>query len=156
MFKCAFDVVPRERLLLKMRYYGIHKLNPWLRNFLTNRKQTVLIDGVKSRFIEVISGVCQGTVISALCFLIFINYLPNTIKESFTGIFCDNTMIAKEIKCQKDTDDLQADIQNVEDWANKWGMSFNTLKCTKMTVTNKRKPIERNYIINDKIIKNSN
>ena len=36
------------------------------------------------------------------------------------------------------------------------GMSFNTLKCIKMTVTNKRKPIERNYIINDKIIKNEN
>ena len=94
--------------------------------------------------------------IAALCFLIFINDLPYTIKESFTGIVCDDTLIAKEIKCQKDTDDLQADIKNVEDWATKWGMSFNTLKCIKMMVTNKRKPIERNYIINDKIIKNEN
>ena len=57
-----------------------------------------------------ISGVCQVTVIAALCFLIFIHDLPDTVKDSFTGIVCDDTLIAKEIKCQKDTDDLQADI----------------------------------------------
>ena len=49
-FSRAFDVVPRERLLLKMRYYGIHHLIPWFRNFLTGRTQTVLVEGITFRF----------------------------------------------------------------------------------------------------------
>ena len=91
--------------------------------------------------------------IAALCFLIFINDLPNTIKESFTGIFADDTLIAKEIRSLKDTEDLQDDIKHVEDWASKWGMIFNADKCVKMTVTNKRTSISRNYKINNEIIK---
>ena len=84
-FHRAFDTVPQEKLLLKMRYYGIVKLIPWFRDFLT-RKQMVVIDGVKSRLMDMISGIGQGTVISALCFLIFINGLPEPISNSFIGL----------------------------------------------------------------------
>ena len=48
-FSRAFDVVPHERLLLKMNYYGVRKYLPWIRNFLSQRKQCVVIDGVQSR-----------------------------------------------------------------------------------------------------------
>ena len=101
-FSRAFDMVPHERLLLKLQYYGIRKLNPWFREFLTGRKQQVIIEGVKSRLVDVISGVCQGTVIAALCFLIFINNLSNVVKDSFTGIFCDDTLLAKTIHNKRD------------------------------------------------------
>ena len=96
-FSRAFNVVPYERLLLKMNYYGIRKILPWISNFLKNRKQSVVIDGTKSRFVEVISGLPQGTVLAALLFLIFINDLPETVTKSFTGVFCDDTLLAKEI-----------------------------------------------------------
>ena len=96
-FSRAFNVVPYERLLLKMNYYGIRKILPWISNFLKNRKQSVVIDGTKSRFVEVISGLPQGTVLAALLFLIFINDLSETVTKSFTGVFCDDTLLAKEI-----------------------------------------------------------
>ena len=96
-FSRAFNVVPYERLLLKMNYYGIRKILPWISNFLKNRKQSVVIDGTKSRFVEVISGLPQGTVLASLLFLIFINDLPETVTKSFTGVFCDDTLLAKEI-----------------------------------------------------------
>ena len=67
-FHRAFDIVPQEKLLLKMRYYGINKLLPWFRDFITTRKQIVVIDGVKSRMVDMKSGIAQGTVIAALCF----------------------------------------------------------------------------------------
>ena len=146
-FSRAFDVVPHQRLLLKMNYYGVRKVLPWIKDFLTDRKQSVVIDGVHSRIVHVISGIPQGTVIAALLFLIFINDLPSSVTESFTGVFCDDTLIAKEIKNQDDAKDLQKDLDKVYEWTQIWGMKFNTVKCVHMTVSNKRKDIDTKYFI---------
>ena len=115
-FACAFDVVPHSRLLLKMNYYGVRKILPWIKDFLSSRKQSVVIDGVHSRFVTVLSGLPQGTVIAALLFLIFINDLPASVTSSFTGVFCDDTIIAKEITKQTDAVELQNDLNNVFEW----------------------------------------
>ena len=112
-FSHAFDVVPHKRLLLKMNYYGFRKYLPWLQNFLSERKQSVVVDGVKSRFVSVTSGLPQGTVLAAILFLVFINDLPESITKSFTGLFCDDTLLAKEILTEKDTEELQNDLNNV-------------------------------------------
>ena len=112
-FSRAFDVVPHKRLLLKMNYYGFRKYLPWIQNFLSERKQSVVVDGVKSRFVSVTSGLPQGTVLAALLFLVFINDLPESITKSFTGLFCDDTLLAKEILTEKDTEELQNDLNNV-------------------------------------------
>ena len=95
-----------------MNYYGIRNILPWIKDFLTSRKQSVVIDGVKSRLVTVLSGIPQGMVLAGLLFLIFINDLPNSVTESFTGVFCDDTLLAKEIKNQSDALDLQNDLNN--------------------------------------------
>ena len=130
-----------------MNYYGIRKVLPWIKDFLTDRKQSVVIDGVHSRFANVISGIPQGTVIAALLFLIFINDLPSSVTESFTGVFCDDTLIAKEIQNKNDAEDLQNDLNKVYEWTQIWGMNFNTVKCVQMTVSNKRKNLQTKYFI---------
>ena len=151
-FSRAFDVVPHQRLLLKMDFYGIRKILPWIEDFLTNRNQVVVIDGTKSRLVKVLSGCPQGTVIAALCFLIFINDLPDSVKGSFSGIFCDDTLLAKEIVSKADTEVLQKDLDQVFVWSQMWGMKFNTLKCVTMTVTNKRAPLMHNYVLDGKTL----
>ena len=108
------------------------------------------MEGVKSRLIQVISGISQGTVISALLFLIFINDLPESVKKSFTGLFCDDTLMAKEIHNNNDATELQKDLEAVEEWSKMWGMQFNTLKSEVMTITNVRKPIETTYNLSGK------
>ena len=102
-FSRAFDTVPQERLLLKMRSYGIQKLIPWFRDFLSMRDQIVIVNGAKSRIVKMLSGIVQGSCTAALCFLIFINDLPECVTQSFTGLFCDDTLLAKEFlrKIQK-------------------------------------------------------
>ena len=152
-FKRAFDIVPHERLLLKMNYYGFRKYLPWIRNFLSQRKQSVVIDGVKSRFVNVISGLPQGTVLAALLFLVFINDLPQSITNSFCGLFCDDTLLAKEILSDNDANELQNDLNNVLSWTELWGMDFNTVKCVQMTISNKKKLQDNQYFLGkDKLI----
>ena len=59
-FQKAFDSIPHKRLLLKL-YLGIHgNLLLWIKDFLSNRKQQVVINSHKSKSIPVTSGAPQG------------------------------------------------------------------------------------------------
>ena len=62
-FSKAFDKVGHERLLEKITRYGITgKTNTWIRDFLSGRKQRVVVDGEQSDMVPVTSGVPQGSV----------------------------------------------------------------------------------------------
>ncbi len=57
-FQKAFDSVPHERLLSKLQAYGITgKTADWIRHFLTNRHQRVIVVYGKSEWANVISGI---------------------------------------------------------------------------------------------------
>ena len=66
-FSKAFDKVDHEKLLTKLLSLGIGaSLHLWIRSFLSNRTQTVLVDGSMSKPAQVLSGVPQGTVLGPL------------------------------------------------------------------------------------------
>ena len=71
-FAKAFDKVPHQRLLAKLRSYGITKeMLQWIENFLCNHKQCVIINGVLSEWVKVISGIPQGSILGPILFLIY-------------------------------------------------------------------------------------
>ena len=70
-FSKAFNTVAHNKLLNKLTHYGIqNSTHKWISAWLTGRTQGVLVEGVLSKGVYVISGVAQGTVLGPLMFII--------------------------------------------------------------------------------------
>ena len=147
-FSKAFDKVPHERLLLKLHYVGVRgQLLSWIRDFLTDRTQQVILEGKKSNQSDVSSGVPQGTVRGPLLFLVFINDLPDYVSSEIR-LFADDALLYRPIRSQDNVTSLQKDLENLQVWEDRWFMSFNPDKCEVLRITNKRKNIlETDYTI---------
>ena len=151
-FSKAFDTVPHERLLGKLHFYGIRgPVQYWIRQFLTDRYQRVVVNGVSSSSIKVASGVPQGTVLGPLLFLLYINDLPNNV-TSQVRMFADDCLLYRNIKSQSDYLDLQNDLVKLEHWADKWGMRFNAQKCYILRVKTSRTPITGLYTLSGHVL----
>ena len=92
-FKKAFDSVPHQRLLKKISAYGIRgQILNWIRNFLTDRKQEVVVRGVRSSLETVTSGVPQGSVLGPTLFILYVNELPELVQGQIK-LFADDAKI---------------------------------------------------------------
>jgi len=73
-FQKAFDKVPHCRLISKLKAHGITgNILRWIEHWLNGRKQRVVINGYLSEWINILSGVPQGSVLCPLLFVIYIN-----------------------------------------------------------------------------------
>ena len=124
-FSKAFDKVDHALLLKKLEKYGVHpQLIRWIKSFLTDRSQQVVLCGQVSLAAIIISGVPQGTVLGPILFLIFINEITGCITHSTIRCFADDTKISKAISCEADMAILQADLDTVTEWSSRNNMQL--------------------------------
>ena len=127
-FSRAFDKVDIGILCHKLKEMGISgKLGRWLHSFLTERKQFVIANGIKSQESEVLSGVPQGTVLGPTLFLILINDINYNV-DSEVSLFADDTRVLKGVQSTEDTDELQKDLEKLYCWQKENNMLFNGKK----------------------------
>ena len=119
-------------------------LHTWISNFLTKRKQRVVVDGEHSDWTNVRSGVPQGTVLGPLLFLLYINDLPHGI-SSTVRLFADDCVMYHTIKTDSDAQTLQHDLDTLTKWQDNWQMTFNTDKCFTLKVTRSKTPKQHKY-----------
>ena len=75
-FSAAFDRVNNQRFLYKLCSVGIGgSVLSILTQFLSDRSQHVMVDGCRSKLVNVVSGVPQGSVLSPLLFLLYTSEL---------------------------------------------------------------------------------
>ena len=149
-FAKAFDKVSHSKLLFKLSYYGLSKeVLVWIRSFLNNRTQQVVLDNFQSNSIPVSSGVPQGSVLGPCLFLFFINDLPDCVSSS-VRLFADDTILYRTIRSANDSISLQLDLNKLETWEMDWQMEFNSSKCQSMTITRKRHPKFNTYFLHGK------
>ena len=152
-FSKAFDKVPHKRLATKLHHYGIRDKNlSWIKSFLADRNQQVVLDGKSSSPAPVTSGVPQGTVLGPLLFLVYINHLPSRATSS-VRLFADDCLLYRVIKGHQDAERLQADLNQLQEWEKDWQMLFNTDKCEHIRITNKRNIIQTSYNIHGHTLK---
>ena len=114
----AFDKVNHKILLAKLEKLGIRgKVLAWITDFLSNRHQTVMVEGKKSGFEAVKSGVPQGTVLGPILFIIYVADLQNRVLHCKTGTFADDTKLQKNILSEESGTELQEDLERVVEWS---------------------------------------
>ena len=112
-FRKAFDTVPHKRLLIKLKAHGIgEKLCAWIESWLTNRKQRVVINGEASDWLQVTSGVPQGSVLGPLLFLVYINDLDCGVISKISK-FADDTKLGGRILTREEGEAIQCDLDNL-------------------------------------------
>ena len=142
----AFDTVWREGLLYKLyRQFNVTgRLWHLLHSFLTNRHGFVVVDGFHSDPLPLVSGVPQGSPLSPILFIAFINDLPSTCGAVETLLFADDTALHMPLP-RKKRDRKQAlwtfqrALDNLQNWFQRWRLSIAPEK-TKVRVFSKRKP----------------
>ena len=128
-FQKAFDKVPHQRLLLKLKAHGIgDSITDWIEQWLTDRRQRVVVDGEVSNWKSVLSGVPQGSVLGPILFLIYINDLDDSITSNVLK-FADDTKLFRKVNTDVDKQHLQNDLDRLVKWSEKWQMLFNFGKC---------------------------
>ena len=111
----AFDSVPHKRLIGKLYAYGIRgKLLEWIAVFLLDRRQTVMIQGSKSKWAPVTSGIPQGSVLGPTLFTLFVNDMPQQV-SSCLKLFADDTKLYRRVT--GGTAELQADLDALVKWS---------------------------------------
>ena len=115
-----------------------------LENYLHDRKQRVVLSGQSSSWLNVNSGVPQGSVLGPLLFLIYINDLPENL-VSVTKLFVDDTSIFSTVRdLTKSGIDLNQDLSTIKNWAFQWKMTFNPdpkKQATEVIFSHKTKPV---------------
>ena len=125
----AFDRVWHKGLLVKLKAIGSRGLLlEWFCDYLTNRIQTVVINGEKYRLKRVVSGVPKGSVLGPLLFLICINDINNDI-QSVIKLFADDTSMSLALKTANvRADIMNSELQKINHWVKKWKVKFNEEK----------------------------
>ena len=96
----AFDRVWHRGLIHKLRAAGVtDEVLAWLKNYLANRKQRVVILGATSDYVYIQAGVPQGSILGRLLFLLYINGIVNDIGANIR-LFADDTYYTLLLKIQ--------------------------------------------------------
>ena len=147
----AFDRVWHKGLLAKLPMFGLHHtLITWISSFLSDRSIAIRVDGYLSKPHSINSGVPQGSVISPVLFILFINDLLSSTSSSIFSFADDTYLSSSSSSCPQHFANssispyrnssaslLTNDLTNVEKWDNDNRVKFNQEKTTQVFISRK-------------------
>ena len=99
----------------------------WFRSYLSNRKQFCRVSGVDSNVAEIEVGVPQGSCLSPLLFLIYVNDLPQAVQDSSVTMYVDDTSLCHQSHDLTQLNEaINSDLKKLETWLNGNKLSLNS------------------------------
>ncbi len=152
----AFDRVWHKGLIHKLKNIGITgSLLQWFIDYLHDRYQKVVISGQTSSEGLIKAGVPQGSVLGPLLFLIYINDLTLVTKSKMKLFADDTTLYVDFDDPNESTHILNQDLKAIQQWADKWLVTFSPPK-TKLLSCSFKKKIYPDIIFNNVVLQNVN
>ena len=126
----AFDTVNHTILLSKLEHYGIRDTSlTSIVSYLSNRKQSVKLNGVNSKYESVSCGVPQGSILGPLFFIIYVNDMHTAVKSSIIHHFADDTNLILSSKNPNQIAKLlNRDLKLIFEWLCANRLSLNVSK----------------------------
>ncbi len=134
----AFDRVWHKGLLFKLERVGVAgPLLEWLKDYLKDRMQRVVINGQMSSWQYILAGVPQGSVLGPLLFLVFINDVTHVIRHCKIRLFADDTSLFIEVdNRQRAALMVEEDLTAISQWTDRWLVKFSPPKSESMIISN--------------------
>ena len=128
-YRKAFDSVPHAPLMRKLQDMELPtNLLAWISDYLTLRKQQVIVDGATSSQCSVASGVPQGSVLGPLLFSIYINGITEVgiSANSYRVLYADDVLLYRGIsQPEEDLHMVQSDIDELQRWSEEQLLQMN-------------------------------
>ena len=106
--------------------------------FRSNRLQHIMVDGCRSKLVNTVSLVLQGSVLGQLLFLLYTTELFFIFKNKLIGYADDSTLMAVVPSTGVRVavaESLIRDLGRVSEWCDLWGMKLNASKTKTMIVS---------------------
>ena len=124
-----------------MQSYGITgDLLHWLDDYVSDRKQKVVVNNECSNPNTVKAGVPQGSVLGPLLFLLYINDITDNL-GSLARLFADDTSLSyfgRNYDIMKS--DINNDLSKLNEWAKLWLVDFNPKKTKALVISTSAVP----------------
>ena len=126
----AFDTVNHDILLKKLPHFGIRgRCADWLKDYLQNRKQCTIANGITSNLIPITCGVPQGSVCGPLLFLIYINDIVKSIQKCQVSLYADGTVLYySSNNLNEAIETIQKDLIELSNWCSTNKLTINCKK----------------------------
>jgi len=152
-FKAAFDSISLACLLSKLEKLGIgDPLLSWLKSYLYGRSYKVRVENSFSEPFIASSGVPQGSVLSPLLFILFINDCVNVLPPDGCLLYADDIKIFLPVTSLTDCARLQDYIDCFNVWCNSNGLSLSPDKCCVISYGRSSNKIEHDYVLCDTVL----
>ena len=139
----AFDTLNHTILLNKLNHYGIkHCPLKLLESYLSNRLQYVGDDNIKSEYIPITTGIPQGSILSPLLFIIYLNDISFSSKLFKFIVYADDTTLFANFSNLNKNNKLNKELAEISTWLKVNKLSLNSAKSKFMIFRKPQKQIK--------------